>query len=804
MKTRAKRVLLLIAPFLVLPAATLPVRAQETPQIGPAEEIIVTARKREESILQTPVIESAITGAALEQYATPNIEDLAAHVPDLLFGEATGAFGAQVSLRGVGTSTLNATIDQSVSLNLDGLQVSQGLAYQAGLFDVAQAEVLKGPQALFYGKASPGGVISLHSNDPTQEFEIMAQDGYDFEAGQEKGVLIVSGPVSDTLMLRLATSISGMDGFFENNATGVPSLGGLSPHFRNFAPTDEDLVRGTVLWKPSPLFDLKLKVNFDQTNVDGDGGGLEVTSCPGEVTNGLGIPFLDPKQPCALGRDFHLVDLNPADYSGVRNGGIPFSQLGQGYGTLEANYRPVQGLTLTSVTGFYMMHQADLINGTLTEAAGPPIAADNNFHRRDASEEFRVTSDFPDSPVNFTLGAFVQDGKIDNNINLLANTALGLPPVLQRGSYAVNVDSQSAFGQLLWKALPDVELSGGARWTHEDRTVALTDLLGPAPVLVPTLQPVISSYHLNPEFSVTYTPSSDLTLYGSYKEASKSGSFSTTTVVAPNSDIAFGDEGVSGGEAGVKGYALDRALRFNLDGYYYDYTNLQVGTNVVTDGIISEETLNAASAEIYGIELDGSYRVPVVAGLTVNSGLDWNHARFSSFQSAPCWGGQTIAQGCNQNLNPATGLYTAQNLSGKPLVRAPDWSANFGLNYQKSVFDDWTLVLGSNTLFSSAYQTNLVERSDSLQGAYFKTDASIVLSTPDDQWEFAVIGSNLNDALTTGNCVNGAFGTGIIFAGTGQITGGKTSGPVGPDDMGCNVDRGRELWLRLTWRFSER
>jgi outer membrane receptor protein involved in Fe transport len=116
------------------------------------QEVVVTARKREESILKVPVVETAITEQQLTQFATADLEGVARQVPDLLFGNATGAFGAQVSLRGVGTSTLNAAIDQSVSLNLDGLQVSQGLAYQAGMFDVAQVEVLKGAQALFYGR----------------------------------------------------------------------------------------------------------------------------------------------------------------------------------------------------------------------------------------------------------------------------------------------------------------------------------------------------------------------------------------------------------------------------------------------------------------------------------------------------------------------------------------------------------------------------------------------------------------------------------------------------------------------------
>src|SRR5690606_14250307 len=95
-----------------------------------------------------------------------------ARIPSLVVGQASMAFGAQIFLRGVGASTLNVALEQSVSLNIDGLQMTQGLAYAAGMFDMAQLEVLKGPQGLFYGKASPGGVISFRTADPSDELEI--------------------------------------------------------------------------------------------------------------------------------------------------------------------------------------------------------------------------------------------------------------------------------------------------------------------------------------------------------------------------------------------------------------------------------------------------------------------------------------------------------------------------------------------------------------------------------------------------------------------------------------------------------
>src|SRR3984957_3067365 len=107
---------------------SLPVVADEL------DEIIVTARKREESILKVPVVETVITQQTLEQYQLQNLTDLSSKVPGLSMGDAVLSIGPQISIRGIGTSTLDAGVDQSVSLNIDGLSMTQGLAYNAGLF----------------------------------------------------------------------------------------------------------------------------------------------------------------------------------------------------------------------------------------------------------------------------------------------------------------------------------------------------------------------------------------------------------------------------------------------------------------------------------------------------------------------------------------------------------------------------------------------------------------------------------------------------------------------------------------------
>jgi iron complex outermembrane recepter protein len=202
------------------------------------EEVIVTARKREESVLKVPVVATVLSAQVLEQSEIVDIRGISTKVPGLLVGASVGTVGTQVSLRGIGTSALDAGIDQSVSLNIDGQQFSQGMTYRSGIFDMAQAEVLRGPQALFFGKNSPGGVIALTTADPGSSAEVIASQSYEVESEENRTELILSGPVTDTLGLRLAGSWADSEGYFNNTATAVPAQGGKNPKYRNYGGSE--------------------------------------------------------------------------------------------------------------------------------------------------------------------------------------------------------------------------------------------------------------------------------------------------------------------------------------------------------------------------------------------------------------------------------------------------------------------------------------------------------------------------------------------------------------------------------------
>ncbi|WP_317929613.1 TonB-dependent receptor [Halioxenophilus sp. WMMB6] len=779
---------------------TLPVHAQG----NELEEIVVTARKRAESIMKVPVVATVLSQEQISRFATNDIQAISDRVPGLVTGSATLSFGSQLSLRGVGTSTLNATIDQSVSLNIDGMQMTQGLAYKAGLFDMAQVEVFKGPQALFYGKASPGGVIAITTAGPSDEFELLLRQGREFEAEQDVTDFIVSGPITDTFGVRLATTYSERQGYFRNEAEAFAGFdtGAQNPQERDFAPQREWLVRGTAKWQPSAVLSAQLKVNIAEAHTEGDAGALQLASCPDGLAapQPLPIPFIGGGDDCRIDDTVHIVDVSPNAFIGVRNNGVQFFDQQQNFGTLELNYDLHEALTLTSVSGYYDLQQESMINGTATTSAAPALVADPDFDRTDFTQEIRLTSDYSSAPLNYLLGAFYHDGEMFYRNNVIGNTFYGLPPALNRGEQTIDIESISLFGQLIWAVSPSVEVAIGARWTDEERSIDILNTITGTPTPVAVARPKLSSDNVSPELSVSYFASDDLTLFGSVKQAYKSGSFDTVTIPTAGEDPSFDDEKVTGYELGLKSQLLERHLSLNLAAYYNQYQDMQVGANENRNGEIVIRTLNAASADIYGIDFDFNYLPAALAGVSVYGGFNYNQAEYDKFDNANCWGGQMISEGCNRGFDANTGLYTAQDLSGGDLVRAPDLTANLGVDYELAFNNGLSLTLGVNGSYSDDYYTNLLLRDDMIQDAYTKLNVSAILAGRDNSWEVALIGKNVTDELVSGNCVNANLANAAVFSGV--ITGGDSRGPAGIDELGCNVEPGREVILRLNVRLD--
>lgn len=763
-------------------------------------DIVVTARKLPESVLEVPVVTTIISQEQIDNRQIADLTDVSTLTPGLVLGEAAADIGTQISIRGVGTSSIDSGIDQSISLNLDGLQITQGSAYSVGVFDMAQIEVLKGPQALFFGKNSPGGVVSIRTADPGPEWEVIGRLGYEGIADEWRGDAIVSGPMTDTLGIRVAARYSDMKGYFRNTAVANPAFGAVQPP-RRFGDATSLFLRGTVVFEPTSRFQLRLKVNYTRDRQK-DGSPFQLSSCPEGTSDYLPIPglsFYSPNEDCRINRNVNLVDLDPDAFGGLNNNGRVFNFIDQYFGTLEMNYDLSDQISLTSVTGYYKLKYDGMINGSLAGAAGTPLAAQKTLEREDVTQEVRLSSDF-DGPLNFTGGGFYQNGSIDVNSTLAGNTTLGLPPRLQEGVHNVDIESFSVFGQLRYDLTSELELAGGVRWTSEKRSDigATARFGGPFIDLAP---PRLSTKNWSPEVTLTYKPTDDLTLFGSFKQAYKSGSYNLIVPIDPdNPDNSFGDEKVQGGEIGLKARLADRQVFTNLAFYQYKYKGLQVGVNeVAATGISLLRTVNAGAAKVYGVDFDLSYRPRHVEGLSINGAVNWNHARFTDFPEARCWGGQTIALGCNTNFNAASGVFLGQDLSGTPLPRAPSWQLTAGFSYELPVSDKMKLNISADGQYSSKYLANLgLNRPDYYQRAFGRINATLALADADDRWEVALIGNNLTDKLSTGSCTNLNYAGGQILP--GSTAGAVDAGPAGADELVCTYGRGRELWLRVTFR----
>ncbi|MDX1581443.1 MAG: TonB-dependent receptor plug domain-containing protein, partial [Alphaproteobacteria bacterium] len=206
----------LAAPLVLAASVALPAKAQS--QQGTLDVITVSARKQEETLQTVPVTVSAISGQQMERFQVDKIEDVTSRIPTLNVQIGGSGSGAQLSLRGIGSSNISAAFESAIALNFDGVQISSMRFLQSAFFDIEQIEVLKGPQSLYFGKSSSAGVLSIKSAGPTDYFEVGGKVAYEFE---ERGYTLesyVSGPISDTLGFRIAARFNDISKLYR--ATG--------------------------------------------------------------------------------------------------------------------------------------------------------------------------------------------------------------------------------------------------------------------------------------------------------------------------------------------------------------------------------------------------------------------------------------------------------------------------------------------------------------------------------------------------------------------------------------------------------
>ncbi len=779
----------------------------------PEGEILVTARRRDETLQNVPVTVTAITAATLEKRGITNLEGIARITPQLFIAASTSSFqGGAIALRGIGAGDGNVFSDQAVAFNIDGVQIARALPRQLSEFDLQQVEVLKGPQALYYGKNSPGGIVVLRTADPGDHFEAGAKAYYEFNAQEIRGEAFISTPLTDSLGLRVAATGAKQRGWIHN----IASPGTLySPDHDHLPKSDEFGGRVTLKFDDGGPFKARFKFNYGSVNTDGMFSILQRVYCP------FGAPQGSSEEDCRPDDRAVHAEIGPRFGTGGANtvtgaaipgiyvygDGEPYYHARQYLSGLQLSYDLGDHLSLASNSGFYRgtVKALDSLLGEPSRpfnpafgpaGAGGIIAGYADYRIREISQELRLTSSF-EGPLNFMVGGYYQDQKLSyvsaTGINALNPIQFFPPLTLKQDGTAY-----SAFGSASFKPTETIELSAGARYSHENKTISYFRLLpgtlpGGAAFLpgqeVPSARPKRSFHNVSPEGTIAWRPNADTTVYASWKRGFISGGFNGTplgTGVPVVRDQSYEQEVVEGFEGGLKLRALEDAVQINLAAYSYKIKGLQV-TSAFAGPPAVQTINNAAGARSKGVEASVNWTKTPVSGLSMNGAISYSDAKYSNFRTSPCYGGQTIAQGCNLSSNGT--FFTNQDLSGQRLVRAPRWAGAVGANYnlKRENRDELNLAVDGN--YTSSFFTDGLNAPGGIQRGYWLLDASAGYQFHNGVG-LALIGRNLTNKYYFQRSGNVQF--------TGSQSGLATG--IAPD-QGAAVSRGRELRVQASIRF---
>jgi outer membrane receptor protein involved in Fe transport len=777
--------------------AVSPAQAQST--AGGTEEIIVTARKRDESIMKTPVVMAAISEKKIQDLHISSVQGIATATPNLQINMGFALSGITANFRGLGNGGSANFIDQSMALNIDGFTSNSGRLYRQGAFDMAQIEVMKGPQALFYGKSTSSGLIAIHSADPTSTWDSKVGIGYEFEADEMDLDAYVSGPITDKLGIRIAGYHNTVKGWFTNPNPNVAH--------RRVVGSDDNGGRLTLKYNdPDTGFRAKLKVSFTDYSSTSWSSSTNQQICPQAGVGNTTIPFYNLYAPCKLS---HFTQGTPdgapyrpdlvfgnadtpennaafavgSPYPGAGDG-TPFSYTKTALAVLSLDYDIQPDLTLSSVTAYSGDKAADSgYNGTLGVVR-------TDLHGRtketEFSQEVRITSNYKDRWYNFMLGGLYNPTTVKNELFFVF-------PSLRRytdDKTTLKTETTGAFGQVLLTPIDKWELSAGIRYTHIRKHFVYMFACGNTGLacrdyLPDLLKPQIdfSEDAWTPEFTLTYRPTDDLTAFVTFKHGYKGPGFNANLIVPaymPTMTAAdlspFGGEKVKGVEGGVKAELLDRQLALTLTGYRYNYKGLQVAFTDIVRNVVYISP--AADARVQGIELGADYAPESVPGLTLNAFVNYNDSHYTSFPTSRCYGNQTVAQGCVGGV---------QDASGRPLHLAAKWTGNAGGAYRWDVNDNYWASFSASVKFSSGYYTSAELNPIGYFDGYALVDLALRFGPQSGKWELGLICRDCNDKLYP-----------VFGVDSGANSSPPLNGVVQTAGVTAQVARPREIMLQLT------
>ncbi|MFA5630976.1 MAG: TonB-dependent receptor [Porticoccaceae bacterium] len=714
------------------------------------EEIIVTANRREQSMQEVPITLNAISGDDAFKVGITGTSSLQQNVPSLQV--ARQANQARPFIRGIGSQIGDANSENSVAIYVDGVYQPAAFASFFEFSNIERIEVLKGPQGTLFGRNATGGVIQVVTKDPGDDVRGDISLGYgNYDTVDVRG--FISAPLTDNVAFSLAGISKKRDeGYGDNLFTGKDTPG-----------AHDYGVHAKLVIAPSDKTSVKLSGNYYRS----ENGAITSQPVPGAVAfGGQGYPG-----EYNVWHDFE-------ERSNIKTFG--------GSLRVDHNFGGVQLVSISAYTkneGYWRLDQ-DL-------SSTPLIKAVINQLGRMYSQEFHMMSP-ADSKLQWLIGAYYFDYEAGHVPLELRGFAFdpGFPNCFF-GPAGCDLDagldwdnkaettSKAIFAQATYPLGERTNLTLGVRNTWDETDALSTTYVGGTPIVLP-VPPVLANP--NPQsikydeptwrISLDHKVTDNMLAYVSYNRGSKSGNVTVGSVAWDN--IPYEPETLDAYEIGLKTETSDRRVRFNVSGFYYDFTDIQF--QKIEAG--ASNIFNGGSADSYGVEFDLEARP--IDNLTLIATAGWLHTEIGPFAGAPntC---RSAVTGSNDAggffCNGLDGLPDPGNLipydaKGNHLPGAPEFTGSIGFVYDIVTPNSGVFTLSSNLYYNDGFYFELDNRLHVDSFTYL--NAALTWTDPSSAYQVTLWGKNLTDEFTYSML-------------TGQSGGTDLGGPGEPRTFGIRV-----------------
>lgn len=710
---------------------TGPVHAQsDTNSSLMLEEILVTAQKRTESLQDTPISMQVVSGLELLARTSSDVSQIAEFTPNLEFDATSPISGssnaAVIFIRGIGQTDFVLTSDPGVGIYLDGVYIARAMGGVLDLMDIAQVEILRGPQGTLFGKNTVGGAISVSTKKPTAEPEFDAGITVGDE-GRLDGMLSFNYPITDdSLFFRGSLATRNRDGYGYRLLTG-----------ETMGSVNSDTFRGSLLWQASD--NLEFTLAADVTSADEDLPATKLLKADpniGGMNNLSGLYNLFSTVGWVDGPAYNDSWITDGDFES--NGTAPVGSKTDVMGVSLTSQWDLSELSLKSITAY---RETETSFGRDTDHSPITILhTANEMDLEQFSQEFNISGQAFASRLDWLVGAyyFSEQGNDIVDVALIpdvfaadsafasgpgnGNGYLGvpLPEFSVHGDIEIDNTSVALYFHNTFAITDRLSTTFGVRYTEEEKKTVL-DIIQPTTGerLVQNQNADQDFDDLSPRIGLEYSWSDDIFSYVSYSEGFKSGGV-VSRYVAPREDpIIFEPEEVKSYEIGLKSELFGRRLRLNAAAFFTDYTNIQV---TVFNGIVPE-TRNAAEGEIAGVELD--FTALLTDKLVLSGGVGYMDAKFTML---------------DDSIDGALEV----SLEHK-FVNTPELSTNLSLEYTIPVSRVGDLELRADYSYRDEIANDAVNTPELLEGSLELWNARAAFMSTSGHWEVAVFGRNLTD-----------------------------------------------------------